>query len=65
VRTVHAQRVCFAKVNTEAEQTLATRHGILSIPTLAIFKGGRELDRVSGALPAQQLEAWLRRFYTS
>jgi thioredoxin 2 len=55
-----ANRVRFAKVNTEAEQALAARHGIRSIPTLAIFKGGREVDRVSGALPAQQLEAWLR-----
>jgi thioredoxin 2 len=56
-----ASRVRFAKVNTEAEQALAARHGIRSIPTLAVFKGGREVDRVSGALPAPQLEAWLRR----
>jgi thioredoxin 2 len=56
-----ASRVRFAKVNTEVEQQLAARHGIRSIPTLAVFKGGRELDRVSGALPAPQLEAWLRR----
>ncbi|MEW5769256.1 MAG: thioredoxin TrxC [Pseudomonadota bacterium] len=57
-----ATRVRFAKVNTEAEQALAARHGIRSIPTLALFKGGRELDRVAGALPGPQLEAWLRRF---
>jgi len=56
-----ASRVRFAKVNTEEEQALAARHGIRSIPTLAVFKGGKEVDRVSGALPAQQLEAWLRR----
>ena len=56
-----ASRVRFAKVNTEAEQALAGRHNIRSIPTLAIFKHGKEVDRVSGALPAQQLEAWLRR----
>jgi thioredoxin 2 len=54
-------RVRFAKVNTEAEQQLAGRHGIRSIPTLALFKGGREVDRVAGALPAQQLQAWLAR----
>jgi thioredoxin 2 len=57
-----ATRVRFAKVNTEAEQALAARHGIRSIPTLAMFKGGREVDRVAGALPPHQLEAWLRRF---
>jgi thioredoxin 2 len=54
-------RVRFAKVNTEVEQQLAGRYGIRSIPTLAVFKGGQEVDRVAGALPAQQLQAWLAR----
>jgi thioredoxin 2 len=52
-------RVRFAKVNTEAEQTLAGRYSIRSIPTLALFRHGKEVDRVAGALPAQQLQAWL------
>jgi thioredoxin 2 len=55
-------RIRFAKVNTEAEQALAGQHAIRSIPTLAIFKAGQEIDRVSGALPGQQLQAWLQRF---
>ncbi|NWG86691.1 MAG: thioredoxin TrxC [Hydrogenophilaceae bacterium] len=54
-------RIRFAKVDTEAEQVLAGRFGIRSIPTLALFKQGREVDRVAGALPAQQLAAWLAR----
>jgi thioredoxin 2 len=54
-------KVRFVKVDTEAEQALAARYGIRSIPTLALFKGGRELDRVSGALPGQQLASWLRQ----
>jgi thioredoxin 2 len=54
-------RVRFAKVNTEAEQALAGRHAIRSIPTLALFQNGREIDRVAGALPAGQLQAWLAR----
>lgn len=57
----YAGQVRFIKVNTEAEQALAARHNIRSIPTLALFKGGRELDRVSGALPGPQLAAWLRQ----
>ena len=57
----YAGRVRFAKVNTEVEQTLAGRHAIRSIPTLALFKDGRELDRMSGALAAPQLQAWLAR----
>jgi thioredoxin 2 len=59
--TRYRDRVRFAKVNTEAEQALAARHGIRSIPTLALYKGGREADRVSGAMAAPQLEAWLLR----
>jgi thioredoxin 2 len=55
----YAGRLRCAKVNTEVEQGLAARHGIRSIPTLALFKGGREVDRVSGALPGPQLQAWL------
>jgi len=59
----HQGWVIFAKVNTEAEQALAARYAIRSIPTLAVFKEGREADRVSGALPAPQLDVWLRQFH--
>ncbi len=50
-------RLVFAKVDTEAEQSLGTRFNIRSIPTLGVFQGGRELGRVAGALPPAQLEA--------
>lgn len=56
-----AGQVRFVKVNTEAEQALAARYNIRSIPTLALFRQGRELDRVSGALPGPQLTAWLKQ----
>jgi len=52
----------FAKVNTEEQQQLAGRFHIMSIPTLIAFKGGREVDRVSGALSADQLRQWVNRF---
>jgi len=55
-------RARFAKVNTEEQQQLAARFGIRSIPTLIAFKGGREADRVSGALSAEQLQQWVRQF---
>jgi thioredoxin 2 len=54
-------RVRFAKVNTEAEQFLAQQYQIRSIPTLALFQKGVELDRVSGAMNGVQLKAWLTR----
>ncbi|HEY9148411.1 MAG TPA: thioredoxin TrxC [Gammaproteobacteria bacterium] len=54
-------RVQLAKVNTEQEQTLAARYGIRSIPTLALFKGGQEVDRVAGAMDLNNLLAWTRQ----
>ncbi len=54
-----ATRIRFAKVNTEAEQFLGHQYQIRSIPTLALFKQGAELDRVAGAMSASQLKAWL------
>jgi len=43
-------KTLFTKVNTEDEQQLGARFGIRSIPTLIIFKQGKEVHRVSGAL---------------
>jgi len=47
-----------AKVNVDNAPGVATTYGIQSIPTLAAFRGGREVQRVSGALPLEEL----RRF---
>jgi thioredoxin 2 len=49
-----------AKLDTEAQPQLAGRFGIRSIPTLAILRGGQELGRISGALPASELLRWVR-----
>lgn len=51
----------FAKVDTEAEQAIAAQYGIRSIPTLIVYKGGREVARQAGAMPAEQLKAWVRQ----
>ena len=53
-------RVRFAKVNTEEQQALAARFGIRSIPTLALFRGGREIKRVAGAMDAASLASWVQ-----
>ena len=55
-----APGVRLGKVDTEAERQLGARFGIQSIPTLVLFTGGRERDRVSGAMPAQQIVSWVR-----
>ncbi|SFV69031.1 Thioredoxin [hydrothermal vent metagenome] len=52
----------FAKVNTENEQNLGARFGIRSIPTIIVFKDGREVDRVSGALDVNALTSLAARY---
>lgn len=52
--------VRLAKVNTEEEQALAAQFGIASIPTLVIFRGGREVARQPGAMGTQDIERWIR-----
>ncbi|SFF77088.1 thioredoxin [Duganella sp. CF458] len=49
------------KVNTEAEQQLGARFAIRSIPTLAVFKGGRELARQAGAMDSKSIIAWVQQ----
>ena len=55
-------RVLFAKVDTEAEQFLASRFKIRSIPTLIVFKDGVEVERISGALSDEDLDRFVERF---
>lgn len=52
-------RAVFIKINTEQQQQLATQYDIRSIPTLKIFKGGKKLAEIAGALPQSQLNNWL------
>ena len=52
-------RARFVKVNTEDEQGLAAKYNIRSIPTLAVFAGGRELARQPGAMSAPDLARWV------
>lgn len=53
-------RCRLAKLDSEANQQLAGQLGIRSIPSLILFKNGREVARQSGAFPLQQLLEWLR-----
>lgn len=57
----YGARARFTKLNTEEHGAAAGRYGIRNIPTLVLFHNGREQDRISGALSASQLEAWLAR----
>jgi thioredoxin 2 len=49
------------KLDTEAEQAIASRFAIRSIPTMILFAGGREIARQSGAMPASAIVNWARQ----
>ena len=55
----NAGRFLVVKVNTDALADLGQRFGIRSIPTLALFAGGREVARTAGARPAADIEAFV------
>ena len=58
----HAEKIMTAKVNTDENQQLAMRYSIFSIPTLIVFKDGREAARLVGYMPQEAMEARLAQF---
>jgi len=54
-------RALFVKVNSDEAPQLSQRYAIRSIPTLIQLRGGRELQRISGALSTAQILGWLQR----
>jgi len=57
----YGERMLHVKLDTEANPTIAQQYNIRSIPTLAIFENGSELERISGALPPTQLDQLVSR----
>lgn len=62
VGDAHADKIAVAKVNTDENQQLAMRYSIFSIPTLILFKDGREAARLVGYMPQEAMEARLSQF---
>lgn len=56
-----AGRVVFAKLNVDHNPAVSRAFAIQSIPTLLVFKQGRLVDRIVGALPKPQLAAQIER----
>jgi thioredoxin 2 len=50
-----------AKLNTEQAQSISARYGIRSIPTMVIFKNGREIARQSGAMRKSDIVRWVQQ----
>ena len=57
-----AGRVRVAKLNTDENRMTASRFGVRSIPTLLVLKDGREIDRLVGAMPKQEILRRLQAF---
>lgn len=52
--------VRFAKLDTEDARQIAGANAIRSIPTMILFRNGREIARESGAMPAGRIVQWVR-----
>jgi thioredoxin 1 len=52
-------KVKIVKLNVDENPQTATKYGVMSIPTLMIFKNGQMASRQVGAAPRQKLEAWI------
>ena len=52
-------KVKILKLNVDENPATATKYGVMSIPTLMIFKGGQLASRQVGAAPKQKLEQWI------
>ena len=53
----YSGKVVFGKLNVDENPDTAQRYGVMAIPTLLVMKEGKEVDRVVGLLPKNQLEA--------
>ena len=53
-------QVRLIKLNSDAEQTVASRLGVQGIPTMILFIESREVARMSGAMSATQIVRWVR-----
>ena len=52
----------FLKINNDDEQTLGSKLHIASIPSVLVFKDGKEIDRFSGARNSTQIEDWVKQY---
>jgi len=58
----HDGKVAVGKVNVDENPGIASRFGIMSIPTILIFKDGKIMDKVVGALSKQDLERFMGKY---
>ncbi|MDR2861174.1 MAG: thioredoxin [Syntrophobacterales bacterium] len=54
-------QVTFAKLNTDDNPDIPTKYGVMTIPTLILFKNGEELDRTSGPISKDRLAEFAKK----
>lgn len=62
VAAEYEQHLKVVKLNTDQYPTVASHYGIRSIPTMMVFKGGRQVDTVVGAVPKTTLTKTLAQY---
>ncbi len=55
-------KINFAKINVDDNSEIASKYGVMSIPTFVIFKDGKEIERFTGAMTSEQFEENLGKF---
>jgi len=58
----YAGKILFGKLNVDENRRTAMQHQIMSIPTMLVFKNGKLVDRIIGAMPRQMLEPKITRY---
>jgi len=58
----YAGKILFGKLNVDENRRTAMQHQIMSIPTMLVFKNGKLVDRIIGAMPKQMLEPKITRY---
>src|SRR6202451_1413850 len=60
IATEMGDKVKIAKLNVDETPAIASKYGIRSIPTLMVFKGGKQVATKTGAGPKSELSRWIR-----
>ena len=55
-------KIVFGKLNVDENRATSAKYGIMSIPTLLVFKNGELVDRIIGAMPKEMLKAKLNPY---
>lgn len=52
----------FVKIDTDTNQDMVAEYSVQSVPTMVVIKNGVEVARMKGAVPKNNLKAWLKSF---